>query len=65
MDPSGSAVWMEAVALVAAFAIVGFALWHLRPRRAPVTRKRGRNGDGATTFSDNDGNDDGGGDWGD
>ena len=65
MDPSGSAVGMVAVALVAVFAIVGFALWRLWPRRPPVTGKRDRNGDGATTFGDNDGNDDGGGDGGD
>jgi hypothetical protein len=60
MDPSGSTVWMEAVALVAVFALIGAALWRLTPRRTAVTRKRDRNGDGATTFSDNDGNGDGG-----
>lgn len=60
MDPSGSTVGMEAVALVAVFALVGFALWRLTPRRTAVTRKRDRSGDGATTFSDNDGNGDGG-----
>lgn len=60
MDPSGSTVGMEAVALVAVFALVGLALWRLTPRRPAVTRKRDRNGDGATTFSDNDGNGDGG-----
>lgn len=60
MDPSGSAVWMETVVLVGVFAVVGVALWRLSPRRTAVTRKRDRNGDGATTFSDNDGNGDGG-----
>jgi len=65
MDPSGSAVWMEALALVAVFAIVGFILFLGARRDRRVKREASGNGDGGITWSGDcggDGGGDGGGD---
>lgn len=65
MDPSGSAVWMEAVVLFAVFAIVGFILFLGARHDQRVKSKGSGNADGGGNWTDDcggDGGGDGGGD---
>ncbi len=65
MDLSGSAVWMEVVALIAVFAIVGLILFLGARHDQRVKSNASGNGDGGSTWSGDcggDGGGDGGGD---